>query len=159
MIRSLKYLFGRRSAGEAALKQKSKIREQEPIVRDRFDREYYLATNPDVKKSGMDPVVHYLVHGWREGRNPTPDFSTIMYLMLNQDVLQSGTNPFYHYIRYGQHEGRSGAQIKNMRNEYSLWRAPHRVQDITFPKHVENAEALFVIIVPEHNTMSGGIYS
>jgi hypothetical protein len=33
------------------------------------------------------------------------------------------------------------------------------MQDITFPRHVENAESLFVVIVPEHNTMSGGIYS
>src|SRR5262249_47363366 len=35
----------------------------------------------------------------------------------------------------------------------------HRIQDITFPRHVEYAEELFVVIVPEHNTMSGGIYS
>jgi hypothetical protein len=33
------------------------------------------------------------------------------------------------------------------------------MQDITFPRHVEKAEALLVIIVPEHDTMSGGIYS
>ena len=33
------------------------------------------------------------------------------------------------------------------------------MQDITFPGHIENAEYLIVVIVPEHNEMSGGIYS
>jgi hypothetical protein len=160
MNRWLRILFGRRNAREATfLKRKSMIRKQERIIRDKFDREYYLSANPDVKKSGMDPVHHYVLHGWREGRNPTPDFSTVMYLMLNEDVLRSGMNPFYHYIVHGRNENRPGGQIKILQNDYLGSRAAHRVQDITFPRHVENAEALFVIIVPEHNTMSGGIYS
>jgi hypothetical protein len=137
------------------MEEESRIRE-EPIIREKFDSEYYLATNPDVKSSGIDPVHHYMLHGWREGRNPTPDFSTIMYLIFNEDVLLNRTNPFYHHIL---HQDRLGGQIKNLRNDYLWSRVPHRMQDITFPRQVENAESLFVIIVPEHNTMSGGIYS
>ncbi|MEJ0075843.1 MAG: hypothetical protein WDO17_10405 [Alphaproteobacteria bacterium] len=132
---------------------------QESVVRAEFDREYYLATNPDVRQSGMDPVRHYVEQGWREGRNPTPDFSTVMYLCFNEDVLRANINPFYHYIVDGRANGRPGAQIKNLRNDYLWSRAPHRMQDITFPRRIQNAAALFVIIVPEHNTMSGGIYS
>src|SRR5262249_42887453 len=77
---------------------------QEAVVGGKFDRKYYLGQNPDVKSNGMDPLRHYMLHGWREGRNPTPEFSTTMYLMLNEDVLRSGINPFYHYIMHGVSE-------------------------------------------------------
>lgn len=152
----LKKLLGRRAAKP---KRKPLIRDQERVIRQQFDKDYYLASNPDVRKSGMDPVHHYAAYGWREGRNPTPDFSTVMYLMLNEDVARSGMNPFYHYVLHGQGEKRKGTQISSLQNDFLWSRAPHRMQDITFPPHVENAEALFVIIVPEHNAMSGGIYS
>lgn len=33
-----------------------------------FDRDAYLAANPDVALAGCDPVEHYLAHGRREGR-------------------------------------------------------------------------------------------
>jgi O-antigen biosynthesis protein len=40
-----------------------------------FDRKYYLAMNPDVARSGNDPLLHYLLHGEREGRRPNPRLS------------------------------------------------------------------------------------
>ena len=33
---------------------------------------WYLARNPDVAAAGMDPVLHYLLHGAAEGRAPNP---------------------------------------------------------------------------------------
>ena len=35
-----------------------------------FDAEAYLAENPDVDTSGLDPLMHYVEHGIREGRAP-----------------------------------------------------------------------------------------
>lgn len=35
-----------------------------------FNFAYYLSCNPDVSASGVNPLRHYLRHGWREGRNP-----------------------------------------------------------------------------------------
>ncbi|QOW24164.1 hypothetical protein [Lysobacter sp. H23M47] len=37
-----------------------------------FDGGYYLSKNDDVTKSGMNPLLHYLQHGYLEGRNPSP---------------------------------------------------------------------------------------
>jgi len=37
-----------------------------------FDSEFYLAINPDVKKSGIDPWKHYFEHGKPEGRMAVP---------------------------------------------------------------------------------------
>ena len=33
-----------------------------------FDADRYLRLNPDVRKAGVDPYKHYLLHGYREGR-------------------------------------------------------------------------------------------
>lgn len=37
-----------------------------------FDEAYYLEQNPDVAESGMEPYLHFLVHGVGEGRDPHP---------------------------------------------------------------------------------------
>lgn len=39
-----------------------------------FDSAYYLRANPDVAVAGMDPLEHYLVQGFREGRLPSAGF-------------------------------------------------------------------------------------
>ena len=71
-----------------------------------FDIGWYLERYPDVAEAGIDPVVHYVRFGAKEGRDPAPWFSTSAYLQANPDVAASGVNPFYHYIRYGYAEGR-----------------------------------------------------
>ena len=38
----------------------------------RFDAAWYVAANPDVVASGMNPLRHYVQYGAREGRSPKP---------------------------------------------------------------------------------------
>jgi glycosyltransferase involved in cell wall biosynthesis len=71
-----------------------------------FDAEYYLASNHDVRNAGVDPAKHYLLHGWRELRNPSAAFSTSQYLSANPDVARARINPLVHYLRHGHREGR-----------------------------------------------------
>lgn len=71
-----------------------------------FDAAYYLLQNPDIAAAGVDPFLHYLRTGWREGRDPTPTFSTSYYLENHPDVVARGVNPFVHYISKGRAEGR-----------------------------------------------------
>jgi hypothetical protein len=71
-----------------------------------FDATWYLLTNHDVYRAGVEPVHHYCHRGWREGRDPSQDFSTTFYLKHNQDVVESGLNPLIHYIFYGIKEER-----------------------------------------------------
>jgi 4-hydroxybenzoate polyprenyltransferase len=69
------------------------------------DRDWYLATYPDIAAAGMDPVRHYLEFGWREGRDPRPDFSTRGYLAIHRAVAGSGRNPFIDYLLHGVRKG------------------------------------------------------
>jgi GT2 family glycosyltransferase/SAM-dependent methyltransferase len=71
-----------------------------------FDAHWYTETYADVKTSGLDPAYHYTVFGSREGRDPSPWFSTNGYLRQNPDVVRAGTNALYHYEAYGRHEDR-----------------------------------------------------
>lgn len=72
-----------------------------------FDAEWYLRTYPDVAAAGVDPVQHYILTGWKEGRDPGPNFNSSGYIKANKDVANSGMNPLLHYIEFGISEGRS----------------------------------------------------
>jgi hypothetical protein len=88
-----------------------------------FDSDWYLQTYPDVAKSGFEPLEHYMDIGWREGRDPGPDFATSSYLRANADVARSGVNPLLHYVEFGRSEGRSTADHRPI---------PHEIDPRTF---------------------------
>ena len=70
-----------------------------------FDRDFYLAQNPDVREHGVDPALHYVQAGALEGRDPNPDFSSRKYLEHYPEVARSGLNPLVHYFTAGRLAG------------------------------------------------------
>lgn len=87
------------------------VRNRPSLVKPRlpgFDPIYYLYWYPDVRSEGIDPLDHYLLHGWKEGRDPSAGFSTSGYLLANPDVASSGRNPLLHFVNDGFAEGRGG---------------------------------------------------
>ena len=62
------------------------------------DDHYYLKTNPDVRIAGIDPTLHYVKYGWREGRDPSASFSTTAYLADHPELLQEEQNPLLHFL-------------------------------------------------------------
>jgi len=88
--------------------KRAKARQAIHIVResDLFDADWYLARYPDVAAAGLDPAEHFVLHGWREGREPGPNFSTTAYLKAHDDVASAGINPLLHYLEHGRSEGR-----------------------------------------------------
>jgi GT2 family glycosyltransferase len=79
---------------------------QTPLESQFFSSQWYNSAYADVSESGLNPFLHYLMSGWKEGRDPSPRFSTVTYLLENDDVRKSGTNPLLHYSHFGQEEGR-----------------------------------------------------
>lgn len=71
-----------------------------------FDKYWYLEKNPDVRRSKMDPLIHYLKYGHLEGRDPGPGFSTKAYYFLHEDVKKAGQIALVHYEQHGRKEGR-----------------------------------------------------
>jgi hypothetical protein len=66
-----------------------------------FDADWYFAQNPDVGKTRLDAILHYLRHGAARGRDPGPLFDTDQYLKQNPEVAKAGYNPLLHYLRHG----------------------------------------------------------
>lgn len=69
---------------------------------DLFDREVYLAQNPDVRESGLPPLRHYVTQGDAEGRAPLPIFEPAYYRSQFSGVLKQ-VNTLLHYLYIGRH--------------------------------------------------------
>lgn len=74
-----------------------------------FDADWYLESYPDVADAKIDPLRHYMDLGWRERRDPGPEFVTSAYLKANPDVAAAGVNPLLHFLEFGYFEGRGPA--------------------------------------------------
>lgn len=68
----------------------------------KFDADFYLRENPELELQNVDLLSHYLTVGWREGRDPSRDFRTIIYLLANRDALRRGMNPLIHQLLISQ---------------------------------------------------------
>lgn len=83
-----------------------------------FDKKYYLETYIDVKKSGVDPLLHYLSSGWREGYDPSPEFDSLAY----RDKYMADDDdrcPLYHYYVEGRFSGTEPIRVSA--DYYEKW--------------------------------------
>jgi GT2 family glycosyltransferase len=86
-----------------------------------FDPDYYLRANADVADLNVDPLMHYLEQGCREGRNPSAEFDAAHYLAQCLGSGERPTNPLLHYLTVGMGRGlaplptRKSAAVKSRR--------------------------------------------
>ena len=71
-----------------------------------FDAAWFDRRNPDVRTKGHDPLTHFHLYGWREGRWPNAYFDPGDYRRRYPDVRASDEDPLLHYVQYGEREGR-----------------------------------------------------
>ena len=76
-----------------------------------FDSNWYSSRYPDVLAAGVEPVEHFLMIGWREGRDPHPCFDTTWYASKYVDVAKSGLNPLLHFCEFGLRELRQPSAL------------------------------------------------
>jgi hypothetical protein len=62
-----------------------------------FDADYY-------KTAGRHPLLHFLLQGAYQGRQPHPLFDPAFYLRKYPDVAAAGVNPLCHYLKHGAAE-------------------------------------------------------
>ncbi len=109
--------------------QKRLLRDRISIIQSGlFSPFFYLTINPDVKESGIDPLIHFCKYGWKEGRNPSLSFDTTTYLKRNPDVDRVKINPLVHYIRSGKKEGRKIDPVVLYGKRGSAFTQPKKVQ-------------------------------
>ena len=93
-------LYALHGENAAAIIRQSKARARQEleveIIHPHFDEVFYLEQNPDVAEAGIDPVEHYCMQGWIEGRDPHPEFCTVftksfIRILLTLKRIRSGT--------------------------------------------------------------------
>ncbi|WP_293676639.1 hypothetical protein [uncultured Phenylobacterium sp.] len=73
-----------------------------------FDQAWRLAHSPDLAASRMAPLVHYLVAGFREHRDPHPLFAEAWYARQNAyELAATSLSGLEHYVRAGAARGSS----------------------------------------------------
>lgn len=82
-----------------------------------FDEKYYLANYPYVSNADISPLEHFYFQGWKEGKNPGPEFETKYYINKNPDVKSTKKNPLVHYLKFGKDEGRKSKEIEEIITE------------------------------------------
>jgi GT2 family glycosyltransferase/glycosyltransferase involved in cell wall biosynthesis len=73
-----------------------------------FDTAFYIARDPNIRAKGVDPFMHYLEWGFREGRDPAPDFDARAYVERHLGGKLSEP-PLLHYLR--RHRQRKSTEI------------------------------------------------
>lgn len=110
-----------------------------------FDKKWYLKTYSDVAHAKVNPAEHYLNFGWKEGRQPSPDFNATQYQMYYPYIRN--INPLLHYEKIGKKDGLyiPGKKLLNFTQIKLIKKADKR---ITFPifKKVKVS-----IIIPVYN--------
>jgi GT2 family glycosyltransferase/glycosyltransferase involved in cell wall biosynthesis len=84
-----------------------------------FDEHYYLQKYPDIRKAKIDPLMHYIQHGWKEARNPNDRFDTRAYLAFNPDIERTGINPLVHFITHSVSETHALNRFNFKNNQFS----------------------------------------
>lgn len=92
------------------------------------DAAWYHLRYPDVAEADVDPVLHYMTHGWSEDRFPNAkneahnvsvrSIDIAWYLARYPDIVKARVDPVAHYVEYGWLEGRfqnASAEAEHLR--------------------------------------------
>lgn len=103
-----------------------------------FDAEWYLKRYPDVAEAGMDPLDHFMDHGWRELRDPSASFAVSPYLEAHQNVARNGINPLVHFLKTQREPGfkaaQQGSRIKTKWLDLEYSEVPHQGRNMRFAR-------------------------
>jgi hypothetical protein len=69
-----------------------------------FDAAYYRSSASSEPRGHSHPLLHFLMQGAYQGRQPHPLFDPEFYLRKYPDVASVGVNPLCHYLKHGGRE-------------------------------------------------------
>jgi hypothetical protein len=67
-----------------------------------IDNEWYFRQYPDIIPTGFEPLLHFCIHGWKEGRRPNFYFDPTWYSQHYPELSTEGNNPLFEYLTRGE---------------------------------------------------------
>lgn len=92
-----------------------------------FNKKWYLNRYVDVARKGVDPIKHYLEYGWKEGRNPGPNFDTNGYLKRYKECK---VNPLVHFETFGRKKKYEVGAYINEKVNNKYWKEHDKLKHI-----------------------------
>ena len=135
---------GKRGSAKTSTTPAIPLEELRRVIEPEFDRTFYLSRQADVREAGLEPLKHFLEHGWREGRDPHPLFNSQFYLGRNPDLAAANVNPFYHYLTVGKAQGLRANPIGP--HPYPAMRAPADWSGAVPAADTANAD--WIVVIP-----------
>lgn len=99
-----------------------------------FDEPWYLRRHPDVARSGIPPLRHFVQHGASELRDPGPGFDSELYAETYAYDRAAYSSPIEHYLRVGRLSG----HLATGPSRYERWIA---LYDALTPADVAHIQA------------------
>ena len=99
----------------------------------KFNKKFYLKSNPDISKAKVNPIAHYLFTGLHEGRSPTPPKSFVALIptiISRHGGLTAFTKKLYAVYRRGGVGGiknlvlrvrQQNTSVKSLDHSYASW--------------------------------------
>jgi molybdenum cofactor biosynthesis enzyme MoaA len=91
----------RNAAGQLDLRHESSYAVINHDPQRLFQPLYYQTVYPDIDYFGLSPFEHYMMIGWKEGKNPNPFFYSQWYMKKYPEAGESGLDPLSHYLDLG----------------------------------------------------------
>ncbi|MDD2643221.1 MAG: glycosyltransferase family 2 protein [Methanobacteriaceae archaeon] len=112
-----------------------------------FNEEFYIEKYPNIKNSGINPLLHYLFYGYKEHKIPALNFDSNIYLDKYPSVKQLNINPLVHYVMYGKKEGKKSFLSPALNFYNKLF----EINSLFLNNYVFEVEPLVSIIVLNRN--------
>src|SRR5580658_6331274 len=105
-----------------------------------FDEVEYRTRYPDVSEANVSPLLHFLLRGNTDLRDPSEKFDLAYYIDQYPDITTSGVNALVHFALFGHREGRISSEFApTHKNEQVLsfvnnqWRRDYPLVSLVIP--------------------------
>lgn len=86
-----------------------------------LDRDIYRMLHPDVAEAGVDPFVHYVQDGYKEGRTPHPLLDHGYYTKVYPETARYAQSILEHYMRFGAAKGYNPCDLFSTKGYFELY--------------------------------------
>jgi glycosyltransferase involved in cell wall biosynthesis len=109
-----------------------------------FDENFYIKNTENLGLFKSNPLLHYILFGYKKNYNPSSKFDTKYYLKKYKNVKKADINPLSHYILHGKNEGKyPNFQEENIELNKQIAKSNYITNQELTTHHIESKKDYF----------------